>query len=139
MNVLLVEDDSKTEYLIDFALSEIQQNNYLTIVHDGQEAIDVIKKYQQKLMTPELKLVILDLKLPKLNGIEVLKEIRKHSVTQFVPVVIFTSSEDPNVINQCYQAGANSYIVKPFDFDEFTECIQCLYRFWVKLNQTMTE
>ncbi len=138
MKILLVEDDSRTEQLINYAMSEINIEHKLVTVHDGDEAIDLLFNNPGRSVPLEISLVLLDLKLPKVNGTEVLKAIRKHVTTQFLPVIIFTSSEDPKDKERCYQLGANSYVVKPTGFEEFTDCVQTLGRYWLQFNRIIT-
>ncbi len=137
MTILLVEDDVRTEQLIHFALSELNITHNMLVAHDGDEAIDMLINKSNDSEISETCVVLLDLKMPKVNGTEVLKVIRENLATKFLPVIIFTSSEDPKDIETCYQLGATSYVVKPTEFEEFTETIQNIGKYWLQFNRVM--
>ncbi len=139
MNILLVEDDTRTEQLINYALAEINIEHKMISVHDGDEAINLLFNNQNRSAVVDIGIVILDLKLPKVNGPEVLKAIRANPHTQYLPVIIFTSSEDPKDIKKCLSLGANSYIVKPTDFEEFCSCVQYIGKYWLQLNRVLPD
>ncbi len=138
MSILLVEDDTRTEQLFIYAMSEINIEHKLISVHDGDEAIDLLVNRKGR-SVEEFTLAVLDLNLPKVNGTEVLKAIRENPATKFMPVVIFTSSEDPKDVEKCYQLGANSYTVKPTDFEEFTDCVQTIGKYWLQFNLALPD
>ena len=134
IEVLLVEDNED-----DAELTMQTLGNFHSLhLQDGLEALDFIfarKQYQERNMNILPKLILLDLKLPKLDGIDVLREIKQHSVTKIVPVVILTSSFHYSDMQACYQAGANSYLVKPDNFKKFTETVKLLCQYWLSANQ----
>jgi two-component system response regulator len=136
--ILLVEDDPGDADLTVRALRKHNLANKLHVVEDGAEALDFIYcrgKYQQWDACTHPKVVFLDLKLPKVSGLEVLRQLKGDEKTRSIPVVIVTSScEDPD-IKQAYALGANSYVVKPVNFDTFQEAIANLGLYWLVVNQ----
>ena len=113
--------------------------NDIIIAHDGVEALNYIfgnSQYQATNIVENLKLILLDLNLPKISGIEVLKKIKKEKNTKFLPVIILTSSNDEKDISECYKLGANSYIQKNVDFKQFIEAIKHIGIYWIKFNKT---
>jgi two-component system, response regulator len=136
--ILLVEDNPDDEELTKRALIKNNIANDIIVAHDGQEAIDYIfakGKYKERNIRDLPVLVLLDLKLPKLDGLEVLREIRANDWTRILPVVILTSSREDEDIIKSYRHGANSYIVKPVDFKQFSEAIVALGVYWLVLNE----
>lgn len=138
IEILLVEDNPRDAELIIRAFKKRNLANNMTHVEDGSEALDFLfnrGKYEGRKNVASPKIVLLDLKLPKLNGLEVLHEIRKNENTRTIPVVIVTSSaEDPD-IKLAYELGANSYVVKPVNFEDFTEVMSNLGLYWLLINQ----
>ena len=138
IEILLVEDNPRDAELIIRAFKKHNFANNLIHVEDGSEALDFLftrGKYEERKSSAAPKIVLLDLKLPKLNGLEVLREIRKNENTRTIPVVIVTSSaEDPD-IKQAYELGANSYVVKPVNFEAFMEVMSNLGLYWLLINQ----
>jgi two-component system response regulator len=138
LEILLVEDNSNDAELAIRALKKRNLANRVIHVQDGQSALDFLfgsGTYTGRNVNQQPKVVLLDLKLPKLNGIEVLRRIRADERTKLLPVVMLTSSrEDRDVIN-AYQLGANSYIVKPVDFENFSEAVSNLGLYWLLLNE----
>ena len=133
-HILLVEDNPDDELL---ALRALKKNNILNevrVVRDGEEAIDYLSLMNESEPLPEV--VLLDLQLPKVSGLEVLKAIRANSRTQLLPVVVLTSSDEEKDMIDSYQLGANSYIRKPVDFNQFVEAVQQLGVYWLVLNMT---
>jgi two-component system response regulator len=139
VDILLVEDNPRDVELTVRALKKRNLANRLFVVEDGVEALDFIfgrGQYEQHGPINSPKVVLLDLKLPKLNGLEVLKAIRADERTRAIPVVVVTSSaEDPD-IKAAYELGANSYVVKPVDFDVFLEAMAYLGFYWLLINQS---
>lgn len=138
MEILLVEDKRSDA---EIAIRSFKKNNIANnIVHlkDGKEAIDFLfasGMYKGRDVAFMPKVIILDLKMPKLNGIEVLKEIRAQELTKTIPVVIFTSSNEPSDIQNSYKHGVNSYVVKPVIFEEYMRAVSDIGRYWVLDNQ----
>lgn len=138
VDILLVEDNPRDIELTVRALKKRNLANQLYVVEDGAEALDFIfgrGPYEQQGAVNSPKVVLLDLKLPKLSGLEVLEAIRADERTNAIPVVVVTSSaEDPD-IKAAYELGANSYVVKPVDFDVFLEAMNYLGFYWLLINQ----
>lgn len=136
--ILLVEDDPNDEELTLRALRRSNIMNEVVVAHDGEEAVEILfgqANFLDHEMDPLPAVVLLDLKLPKVNGIEVLRRIRNDPRTRRLPVVVLTSSRQERDRDQVYDLGANSYICKPVDFEKFTEAIGHLGMYWVLLNE----
>ena len=136
--VLLIEDNTDDERLTLRALRKNNIMNEVVVAYDGQEALDYLfgtGSYAGRDMSTMPAVVILDLKLPKLSGFEVLKQIRTKEETKATPVIVLTSSDDANQIDECYRLGANSYIRKPNDPVEYSDMILQLGMYWLLLNQ----
>jgi CheY-like chemotaxis protein len=136
--ILLVEDDANDQELTLCALRRSNIMNEVIVAHTGEEALEILFGEGQ-LVEREIDMlpavVLLDLKLPRINGIEVLRRIRADSRTRRLPVVVLTSSRHERDRDQVYDLGANSYICKPVDFEKFTEAIGQLGMYWVLLNE----
>jgi two-component system response regulator len=138
VDVLLVEDNPQDAELTIRALKKHNLANRLFAVEDGAEALDFILcrgKHQDRNLSNPPKVVLLDLKLPKVNGLEVLRTLRQNDATRSLPVVIVTSSREDPDIKAAYALGANSYVVKPVDFDAFAEAVSSLGLYWLLVNQ----
>lgn len=136
--IFLVEDNPDDELLTLLAIKDNNIVNEVIVAHDGEEALDYLfgtGKYIDRDLSAMPQVVLLDLKLPKVDGLEVLKKIRSHPLTQLLPVVILTSSKEEVDIIKSYQLGANSYIRKPVDFEQFSEAIKQLGLYWLVLNE----
>jgi len=136
--ILLVEDNRDDEELTRLALEECKVTNQLVVAHDGQEALDWLfctGKYAGREPCLEPCVVLLDLKLPKVSGLEVLERIRGNANTRRLPVVILTSSREEQDVVRGYDLGANSYIMKPVDYAQFTRAIRDLGVYWMVLNE----
>jgi len=136
--ILLVEDNDDDIELVELALNSGFIANELDVVKDGAEAIDYLHcegKYKSRSLDELPALILLDLNLPKVNGFEVLKEIRTNQRTKLIPVTIFTSSDQEKDIVESYKLGANSYIQKPVDFKKFKEAIKQLGLYWLIFNK----
>jgi two-component system, response regulator len=135
--ILLVEDNPDDELLTMRALHSGQVANEIVIARDGADALAFIfatGAYTGRDMNVMPELILLDLKLPKVDGLEVLQHIRDDERTCHLPVVILTSSDEESDILESYNRGANSYIRKPVDFDQFTEAVKQLKLYWLVLN-----
>jgi two-component system, response regulator len=141
-SILLVEDNPDDRALTLRALEKNNIRNPVIIASDGVEALDVLLR-----RTPEAKqqhkqspaVVLLDLKLPKIDGLEVLKAVRANPSTRLVPVVVLTSSKEEQDLIASYRLGANSYIRKPVDFSKFIEAVRQLGLYWLVLNEAPPE
>jgi two-component system response regulator len=138
VDILLVEDNPQDAELTIRALKKSNLANRLIVAEDGAEALDFIfcrGKYAARDNGHPPRVVLLDLKLPKVSGLEVLRALKQDARTRSIPVVILTSSrEDPDV-KTAYGLGANSYVVKPVDFDAFAEAVSSLGLYWLLVNQ----
>ena len=137
--VLLVEDDNNDETLAKLALEENSIETELFVVRSGIEALDFMfarGKYSNRVILDLPQVILLDLKLPKISGLEVLKELRKNELTKFVPIVVFTSSKEEKDLMEAYQCGANAFVYKPINFSDYSSAIQQMGLFWTLLNKT---
>ncbi|MBD2178959.1 response regulator [Pseudanabaena sp. FACHB-1998] len=134
--ILLVEDDPNDVELIQIALDSYNFVNKITVVSDGEQALHYLfGRDGQPPICPLPRLVLLDLKLPKVDGIEVLEAIRNSPRTRNLVVVVMTSSAENRDLKACYDLGVNSYIVKPLDFQQFVQMSQHVGFYWMMLNQ----
>lgn len=138
IEILLVEDN---QYDAELALNALQKRHLANSIHhveDGAEALDFIfarGKYSERQIENGPKIILLDLKMPKVNGLEVLRQVKADERTKRIPVVVLTSSKEDPDITTCYELGVNSYIVKPVDFDNFFKAVEDLGLYWLLLNQ----
>jgi CheY-like chemotaxis protein len=141
VDVLLVEDNPSDAELTVRALRSRNLANRLFHVKDGVQAIDFLfaqGEFANRRIENRPKLVLLDLKLPKMDGIEVLRRIKADQATRKIPVVMMTSSREERDVVESYRLGVNSYIVKPVDFDQFTESVCQLGMYWMLVNHSPT-
>jgi two-component system response regulator len=136
MPILIVEDDPNDQDLIKMALARAGISNPVVVAQDGQEALD--KLVSASAMSPLPALVLLDLKLPKVNGFEVLAQLRSHEPTRYLPVVVMSSSSEQEDMTRSYESGANSYIRKPVAIKDYNEAIKSIVNYWLNLNQSAT-
>ena len=129
--ILLVEDNNEDLELTLRALKQHRLANRIHVARDGAEALEFLRKPGSQLP----KVVLLDLKLPKVSGLEVLRAIRADERTRALPVVVLTSSREEPDVRRCYDLGVNSYIVKPVDFDAFVKAVAEVGLYWLLLNQ----
>lgn len=136
-----MEDNADDEELTIRTLQKNHLKNKIVVVRDGVEALDYLfgtGEYTDRDLTVSPVLIMLDIKLPKLNGLEVLKRIKSEPQTKFIPVVILTSSDEEKDLVESYELGANSYVRKPVDFVEFQNSVRQLALYWVLLNESPT-
>ena len=133
VEILLVEDNPNDVELALHALKKNKLTNRIEVVRDGEEALDFI--FGRGVNSDRPKVILLDLKLPKVDGLEVLKRLKSNPQTQSIPVVLLTSSREERDIIESNQLGANSYIVKPVDFEQFTDAVRQLGLYWLLMNQ----
>ena len=135
--ILLVEDNPDHAFLAKEGLNKSGFENLINVVEDGQEALDYLfrqGKYTDSEQYPMPELILLDIKLPKKTGIEVLKEIKTHEELKKIPIIMLTSSKRDEDIVDSYAYGANSYITKPMNFNEFTKAMMDLQLYWYTVN-----
>lgn len=135
-DILLVEDNPFDLRLTMKAFEKINLSDRVYVVRDGEEALNFIFTIIDKKL---LKLVLLDLKLPKVNGLDVLKEIKSNEKTKILPVVILTSSQEESDLIKSYNLGANSFIVKPVDYDKFVQAVSEIGIYWTFFNRLPME
>lgn len=138
IEILLVEDSLEDLELTQRALRNANLGNHIHVVRDGAEALDFIfceGDYSGRKIEDTPKLILLDLKLPKVDGLEVLERIKGDERTKLIPVVVLTSSKEQADVVKSYQLGVNSYIVKPVNFEGFTSAVQDLGMYWLLINQ----
>lgn len=130
--ILLVEDNPDDEALTLRALNKGDYKSDIMVLRDGQQAVDYLNGADESRLPA---LIMLDLKLPKLSGIDVLKFIRSNNKTKHLPVVVLTSSSEESDIRECYEYHVNSYVRKPVNMDEFTESVRNLGLYWLMINE----
>jgi two-component system response regulator len=136
--ILLVEDNPDDEALTLRAFRKNNMRNKLVVVRDGEEALDFLFRrgaYAARSLDEIPEVILLDLKLPKIDGLEVLRQIRADPRTRLLPVVILTSSKEEQDMIEGYSEGANSYVRKPVDFNQFLEAVKQLGLYWLVLNE----
>jgi two-component system response regulator len=137
VEILLVEDNPNDVELTLHAFKLHHLSNRVHVARDGAEALEYIfgSGDPKAVLNNKPRIILLDLKLPKVDGIEVLRRIKADSRTRAVPVVVLTSSREEQDLAECYEMGVNSYIVKPVDFEQFTQVVSQLGLYWLLLNQ----
>lgn len=138
VEILLVEDNPSDAEMALRALRKNNLSNKVLVVSDGEEALDYLYsrgKFADKNISSRPKIILLDLKLPKIDGMEVLRTIKSDPVKKMVPVIVLTSSQEERDIFESYQLGVNSYIVKPVNFDNFSDAVRDLGLYWLLLNK----
>lgn len=138
LDVLLVENDPLEVELTLRALSGVVAPHRIGVAHDGEEALDYLlgrSRYRHRFGGPMPRLTLLELKLPKVDGLEALRALRANPRTNGAPIVMLCSAADTRDVTQSYQFGANSCVQKPVDFGEFTRVLQTLARYWLELNE----
>jgi two-component system response regulator len=136
--IWLIEDNEDDVELTILAFKRNSFNNRFVILRDGAEAIDYFSQSSERDQLKEgalPSLILLDLNLPKVNGLEVLRHLRANESTKFTPVIVLSTSKDKKDIQTSYINGANSYIIKPVDFSEFLESVKRLGNYWLSLNE----
>ncbi len=138
VDILMVEDNADDEALTLHELRKYHLTNRIQVVRDGQEALEYVfctGRYATRDITDQPHVILLDIKLPFVDGLEVLKRIKSDQRTRTIPVVMLTSSREERDLIESYRLGVNSYIVKPVDFDQFKESARTLGMYWLLLNK----
>jgi len=138
VEVLLVEDSDADAELAIRALSKRGLANHLVWLKDGAEALDFLfatGAYAEREVSNGPKVILLDLKMPRVNGIEVLRRVKSDERTKLIPVVVLTSSKEDVDLDECYRLGVNSYVSKPVEFDDFAKVVSELGMYWLLINQ----
>ncbi|WP_333819914.1 response regulator [Ohtaekwangia sp.] len=138
VEILLVEDNPDDAELTIYALKQSDKHINFLHLNDGVDALDFVfakKNYENKRIQNDLKLVLLDLKLPKIDGLEILQRIRNDERTRSLPVVILTSSREKKDICTAYNLGVNSYVVKPVEFEFYVQVVKTLTTYWNSINE----
>jgi CheY-like chemotaxis protein len=138
VEILLVEDNPRDVDLTLRAMKKRNLANQVHVVRDGAEALEFIfaeGPYAQRDVNDRPKVILLDLKLPKVDGLEVLRRVKADERTRIIPVVVLTSSSEERDMVESYRLGVNSYITKPVDFDKFLDCVGELGLYWLLVNQ----
>ena len=139
LSILLVEDNASDAEMTIRALKQNKLANNLLHVKDGAQALDFIfceGDHTQRSIEIQPKVIMLDLKMPKVNGLEMLARIKGDARTREIPVVVLTSSKEDPDIKKCYELGVNSYVVKPVEFEDFYKAVSDLGLYWMIVNQT---
>lgn len=137
-DILLIEDNQADVTLTLRAISEEIKTDRVRVARDGEEALDFLLRrgsYSGQPSIPRLKLILLDLKLGKVSGLEVLAEMKNDPRSKIIPIVVLSSSKQESDVLRSYELGANSYMQKPVDFDEFCHLIRRVAGYWLQLNQ----
>ena len=140
--ILLIEDNPEDVEITLRALQKYDFGNKIHVVRDGEEALQYLfstGRYVDQPLSSGLRLILLDLKLPKVDGIEILQRCKSDPLTKHIPVVVLTSSREERDLTNSYTLGVNSYVVKPVDFSQFTEAIRQVGLYWMVLNQLPSE
>lgn len=138
LSIVLVEDNATDAELTIRALRRSRIGNNIKLLEDGAEALDFFfcrGEYAHRSMTNQPKVILLDLKLPRISGLEVLRQLKSDPRTKMIPVVVLTSSAEDQDMIESYQLGVNSYIVKPVDFEQFNQAVQQLGFYWILFNR----
>lgn len=137
-DILIVEDNPNDAELVERVLRKHNLLNKITFLRDGAEALDYVfaeGEFSERSISDHPKVILLDLKLPKVNGIEVLRRIKSDERTKWIPVVVLTSSTEERDLRDAYDLGANSYVTKPIEFQEFANTVAQLGLYWLVLNR----
>lgn len=138
VDLLLVEDQPSDAELALRALRELELGKRVHLIEDGAEALDFVfgrGDYSDRSTSDTPGLILLDLKLPKVSGLEVLQALKSNDQTKDIPVIVLSSSKEESDVRRCYELGVNSYVVKPVDFGQFSETVQRIGTYWLETNE----
>ena len=142
LEILLIEDNPEDVEITLRAFQKHHIANKIHVVRDGEEALECLfstGRYAEHSLCQNTKLILLDLKLPKVDGLEILQKCKSDPRTRHIPIVVLTSSREEQDVARSYNYGVNSYVVKPVDFPQFTDAVRQLGLYWMLLNQTPAE
>ena len=134
-DIFYVEDDQDFAFILEHAMKEVREDLTLSVVEDGRDAIQTLEKFAEDKNRP--KLILLDLNLPGLSGLDILKRIKEIPYLRFIPVILFSTSDDPIDVRASYEFGANAYITKPSGYNNLVDCVRSLHEFWFNQNRTI--
>jgi CheY-like chemotaxis protein len=134
-DIFYVEDDQDYAFILEHAVKEVKGDLTLSIVEDGQNAISKLEQFANNKHRP--RLILLDLSLPGLSGLDVLKRIKEIPFLRHIPVILFSTSDDPRDVAASYEFGANAYITKPSGYNNLINCIRTLHEFWFNQNKVI--
>lgn len=134
-DILYIEDDPDFAFIMKYAVREIKDDLIVSIVEDGNTAIAALKRFEEDKHRP--KLILLDLNLPGISGLEVLKKIKEIPYFKYVPVVLFSTSDDVRDVKSSLESGANAFLTKPDGYNNLIVCMQSLYDFWFNQNRSI--
>lgn len=137
-NILLVEDSLEDAEFFAHAFAKVQPSGRLHLVRDGAEALEFIYctgRHNRRVPPNRPNVIVLDLKLPKVSGLEALRRFKQDPSTRDIPVIVLSSSQEEKDVTTSYELGANSFLVKPMGFDDFSRCVLILSEYWLKFNK----
>ena len=134
-DIFYVEDDQDYAFILEHAVKEVKGDLTLRVVEDGRNAIQMLEQYALNKNKP--KLILLDLSLPGLSGLDILKRIKEIPFLRHTPVILFSTSDDPNDVRSSYEFGANAYVTKPSGYNNLINCIRTLHEFWFNQNRAI--
>jgi CheY-like chemotaxis protein len=134
-DIFYVEDDQDFAFILEHAVREVKEDLVLNVVEDGRDAILTLEKYALDKFRP--KLILLDLNLPGLSGLDLLKRIKEIPFLRLTPVILFSTSDDPLDVKASYEFGANAYITKPTGYNNLVDCVRSLHEFWFTQNRSV--
>lgn len=134
-DIFYVEDDQDFAFIMQYAVKEVNEGLTVNIVGDGNSAINELLKYEEEKQRP--KLILLDLNLPGLSGLDVLKRIKEIPFFKYVPVILFSTSDDLSDVKTSLEIGANAFLTKPNGYHNLITCVQSMYDFWFSQNRSI--
>lgn len=132
-DIFYVEDDPDYAFILQSAISEIRSELVVGVVEDGKDAIDRLSIFSENKEKP--KLILLDLNLPGLSGLDVLKKIKEMPYLKYIPIILFSTSDNPKDIKASYEFGANAFVTKPDGYNKLIDCLKTMHEFWFVQNR----
>jgi len=134
-DIFYVEDDPDYAFILQTAISEVREELTVGIVEDGRDAIEKLKRFSEQKVKP--KLILLDLNLPGLSGLDVLRTIKEMPFLKYVPVILFSTSDSPKDVKASYEFGANAFVTKPDGYHNLLNCLRTMHEFWFEHNRAL--